>query len=94
MRIIAKTASYGVMHIVVSFLVAWAVSRDIRVALGISLIEPAIQIGAFYFHEKIWTRLHAKNAQAAAENESWDMVPPCCRVTADIVRHHTSDKKQ
>lgn len=52
-----KTMSYSVMHLIVAFLVAYAVSRDLQIALGISLLEPAVQTVFFYFHEKIWARI-------------------------------------
>lgn len=53
---IAKTMTYSVMHMVIAFLVAYAISLDWRVAISISLIEPAVQTVAYYFHEKIWAK--------------------------------------
>lgn len=55
-----KTMTYGVMHLVVAFLVAYAVSRDLQIALGISILEPVVQTVFFYFHEKIWTKVTGK----------------------------------
>ncbi len=52
--IYAKTATYGVMHFIVAFIVALVVSRDLHIALSISLIEPVVQIFFFLAHEKIW----------------------------------------
>jgi uncharacterized membrane protein len=57
MRIIAKTTTYGIMHIVVAFFVALAVSRDLHIALGISLTEPFIQTFCFSIHEHIWEKI-------------------------------------
>ena len=59
MPVFAKTATYGLMHIVIAFCVAWIVSGDIRVAIGISLVEPFIQIVGFFVHEKAWARFGA-----------------------------------
>jgi uncharacterized membrane protein len=56
-RIFAKTTTYGLMHIVIAFCVAWVVSGDLRVAIGISLIEPFIQIIGFGLHEHVWERI-------------------------------------
>lgn len=53
---VAKTMTYSVMHMVVAFLVAYAISLDWRVAISISLIEPAVQTVAYYFHEKLWSK--------------------------------------
>lgn len=54
-----KTASYCIMHLLVAFIVAYGVSGDLRIAMGISIIEPAVQTVAFFFHEKIWARIAA-----------------------------------
>lgn len=53
-KTVVKTTTYAAMHFVVAFLVAWGVSGDLLIALGISLIEPAVQTVAFYFHERAW----------------------------------------
>lgn len=58
MKIAAKTATYSLMHITVAFAVALALSGDIRVALGISLVEPLVQTFFFFFHERAWQRVH------------------------------------
>ncbi len=51
-----KTVTYSVMHFVVAFLVAYAVSGDLKIAMGISIIEPIVQTICYYFHEKFWLR--------------------------------------
>jgi uncharacterized membrane protein len=62
MRILAKTSTYGVMHLTVTFVIALAVSRDIHVALGISLLEPVVQILCFMAHEHIWEKFRPGSA--------------------------------
>lgn len=72
--VIAKTATYGIMHMVVSFFIAWFVAyymtgdfdSSLHVALGISLIEPSIQICAYYLHEKAWTKWGKSHPDQAA----------------------------
>lgn len=54
MRLACKTTTYGLMHMIVAFTVAYALTGDWRVALGISLIEPLVQTVAFIFHEYVW----------------------------------------
>lgn len=49
-----KTASYYVIHIVVAAAVAFAVTGDVVAAMTLSLLEPTIQAGAYFVHEKIW----------------------------------------
>jgi uncharacterized membrane protein len=54
---VKKTMTYSVMHLVVAFLVAWAVSGNLAVATAISLIEPMVQTVFYALHEKIWGRV-------------------------------------
>jgi len=54
MRILAKTASYGVIHIVVATAVAYSLTGDLAIALGIGLIEPVVQTFVFSIHEMVW----------------------------------------
>lgn len=54
MRRIAKTGTYCMLHIMVATLVAYALSGNWHVALGIGLIEPLVQTFVFYFHETAW----------------------------------------
>ncbi len=54
MRRIAKTSTYCILHIVVATLVAYALSGNWKVALGIGLIEPLVQTCVFYMHESAW----------------------------------------
>jgi uncharacterized membrane protein len=42
------------MHLVVAFIVAWAVSGNLAVAMAISLIEPMVQTVFYALHEKLW----------------------------------------
>ncbi|MEX6633449.1 DUF2061 domain-containing protein [Hyphococcus lacteus] len=51
-----KTMTYAVMHFCVAIIVAFAVTRSWVAALGVGMIEPAIQTIAYTFHEKAWAR--------------------------------------
>ncbi|ANF55833.1 hypothetical protein DA69_02840 [Brevundimonas naejangsanensis] len=59
------------MHFAVAVLVAFALTRDIRIALAIGTIEPLVQTVFFTLHDRLWTRAEAKKAarRAAAEAE-------------------------
>ncbi len=59
-QIAAKTMTYGVMHFTVAVLVAYALTRDIRIALAIGTIEPLVQTVFFTIHDRVWTRIEAK----------------------------------
>lgn len=56
MRTLAKTSTYGVLHVSVATLVAYTLTGNLGVALGIGLIEPLVQTVVFYVHERVWER--------------------------------------
>lgn len=53
-----KTLTYSLTHLTVAVAVAFALTGDWHVALGIGLIEPAVQTVAYTFHERAWTARH------------------------------------
>ncbi|WP_426035049.1 DUF2061 domain-containing protein [Brevundimonas sp. DC300-4] len=55
-----KIASYGVMHLVVAMLVAFAITRDWRLALAIGVVEPFFQTIAYSFHDRVWHRIERR----------------------------------
>lgn len=65
MRDIAKTGTYGVVHISVAFGVAYVLTNDWRAAMSISLIEPVVQMFTFFFHEKAWNKYAPVKVPAA-----------------------------
>lgn len=58
-----KTVTYGLMHLVVAVAVAFALTRNLKAALAIGLLEPFIQTIAYTIHEKVWQRLRLRRAQ-------------------------------
>ena len=54
--VILKTATYGVMHLTVAIAVAYALTRDWRIALAVGIVEPIVQTFAFAIHERLWAR--------------------------------------
>ncbi|RZJ18191.1 MAG: DUF2061 domain-containing protein [Brevundimonas sp.] len=66
-QIAVKTVTYGVMHFAVAVLVAYALTRDIRLALAIGTVEPLVQTLFFTLHDRIWTRIEARKARRATE---------------------------
>ncbi|MBA4805545.1 MAG: DUF2061 domain-containing protein [Brevundimonas sp.] len=59
-QVALKTVTYGVMHFAVAVLVAFALTRDIRTALAIGIIEPLVQTVFFTAHDRIWSRIEAR----------------------------------
>ena len=66
-QVALKTVTYGVMHFTVAVLVAFALTRDWRIALAIGTVEPLVQTVFFTLHDRIWTRIEATKARRAAE---------------------------
>lgn len=58
MRLLAKTCTYGVAHIMVATTVAYLLTGNFLTALGIGLIEPIVQTFVFSFHEYLWEHNH------------------------------------
>lgn len=52
-----KTITFACMHFSIAFGVVYLLTGSIMVGGAVALIEPAINTVAFYFHEKLWTRI-------------------------------------
>src|SRR6478735_955068 len=66
-RLALKIASYGVMHLVVAVLVAFAVTRDWKLALAVGVVEPFFQTIAYSIHDRIWHRIERRNTLSSVE---------------------------
>jgi uncharacterized membrane protein len=53
-RLLLKTISYGITHVCVAVAVSYAITRNLKMSLGIGLIEPIIQAGVFALHDYLW----------------------------------------
>lgn len=65
MRLVLKTTSYGITHIVVATAVAYAITGNLAMAIGIGLIEPVVQTGVFALHDYLWERDKQPKAELA-----------------------------
>lgn len=55
-----KTGSFAVLHFSVGFGVAYLISGSLPVALGVALVEPAVNTVVFFLHERAWKRSEKK----------------------------------
>jgi uncharacterized membrane protein len=55
-RQMAKTVSFGVVHLTVAFTVAYLLTGDVLVSSAVALVEPIANTVAYHFFEKYWTR--------------------------------------
>ncbi len=56
-RSIVKAISWRVGGTVVTFAVAWILTRRFELAAKIGLLDTLIKLVAFYAHERLWNRL-------------------------------------
>ncbi len=64
-----KPVTYSIMHFLVAVGVAFALTRDWRIALGVGIIEPLVQTVAYTLHEAAWDR-RLKNGSRAGDEAS------------------------
>ena len=63
-KLALKIASYGVMHLIVAILVAFAITRDWRIALAIGVVEPLVQMVFFTIHDRFWAARAARRTSS------------------------------
>lgn len=62
----AKTLSFGAMHLTIAFSVSYALTGSLAISGAITLLEPLANTIAYYFFDKSWARyVDGKRAPAA-----------------------------
>jgi uncharacterized membrane protein len=63
----AKTATFGVMHVITAFSVTYAMTGSVTVAGVVTFVEPLVNTVMHYFFDKHWDhpRVRALRGQAA-----------------------------
>ncbi len=56
-RSIVKAVTWRAGGTVVTFFIAWAITGEATLSVGIGLLDSLVKVGAFYLHERIWNRL-------------------------------------
>ncbi len=56
-RSIAKTLSWRICATTITVLVALAVTREIRFAATIGVLDTLLKLGTYYGHERLWNRI-------------------------------------
>lgn len=75
------------MHMSIAIIVAFALTGSWKAALAIGLIEPCIQTGAYFFHERAWHRIEKKWHAADHHDAVINSVSPVVRLLEKILRH-------
>ncbi len=61
----AKTLTFGIMHLGIAFSVTYALTGSLAISGAITFIEPAVNTVAPYFFDKYWERRERRAAIAA-----------------------------
>jgi adenylylsulfate kinase len=56
-RSILKAVSYRIVGTIVTFCVAFVLSKNLDLAIKVGFLDTVLKIGAFYFHERLWHRI-------------------------------------
>jgi len=56
----AKTATFGLMHVVTSFTVTYALTGNLTVAGVVTFVEPLVNTVMHYFFDKYWDHPRAQ----------------------------------
>lgn len=56
-RSILKAVSYRFFGTIVTFGVAFVLTKSFELAAQIGVLDTILKIGAFYFHERLWHRI-------------------------------------
>jgi uncharacterized membrane protein len=56
-RSIMKAVTWRAGGTVVTFVVAWTMTRSFNLAAQIGLLDTTIKLAAFYIHERIWMKI-------------------------------------
>lgn len=66
-----KTLTFTVMHFIIAFSVAYALTGSKAVGGLVAAVEPLCNSVGFYFHEKIWKRFEKDGAPRPASAHGW-----------------------
>lgn len=58
----AKSASFGVMHLGIAFAVTYTLTGSVAVAGAVTVVEPLCNTVAHYFFDRWWARRHPHEA--------------------------------
>jgi len=56
-RSMLKASTWRAGGLVVTFLVAWALTRRLELAASIGAADTLVKLAAYYIHERVWLRI-------------------------------------
>lgn len=79
----AKTATFGVMHVITAFSVTYAMTGSITIAGVVTFVEPVVNTVMHYFFDKYWDH---PRAEALRERIAAAMPRLAPRLTPQVAR--------
>ncbi|RDK09314.1 DUF2061 domain-containing protein [Cupriavidus lacunae] len=64
----AKTLTFGIMHLGIAFSVTYTLTGSLAISGAITFIEPAVNTVAHYFFDRYWEKRERRQADAASGN--------------------------
>ncbi|TNF69976.1 MAG: DUF2061 domain-containing protein [Gammaproteobacteria bacterium] len=56
-RSLLKAISWRIISVIFTTLISWIITGSFKIAISIGIIDVAVKIFLFYFHERIWQRI-------------------------------------
>ncbi|WP_354682906.1 DUF2061 domain-containing protein [Cupriavidus necator] len=79
----AKTLTFGIMHLGIAFSVTYALTGSLAISGAITFIEPAVNTVAHYFFDRYWEKRESRERrQAVAASRDGGTEP---RATGNLV---------
>ncbi|MGY2490276.1 DUF2061 domain-containing protein [Cupriavidus sp. CP313] len=64
----AKTLTFGIMHLGIAFSVTYALTGSLAISGAVTFIEPAVNTVAHYFFDRYWEKRERRQAGAARDH--------------------------
>lgn len=61
----AKTLSFGIMHLGIAFSVTYALTGNLAVSGAVTFVEPLVNTVAHFFFDRFWERRKARRGATA-----------------------------
>lgn len=71
----AKSATFGVMHVITAFSVTYAMTGSLTVAGVVTLVEPIVNTVMHYFFDKYWDHPRAQAVRQAVARTVHPITP-------------------
>ncbi|WP_042884482.1 DUF2061 domain-containing protein [Cupriavidus necator] len=65
----AKTLTFGIMHLGIAFSVTYALTGSLAISGAITFIEPAVNTVAHYFFDRYWEKRAGRERRQAAARD-------------------------